>query len=118
MTGHVIAPEADPGGLPATLSRYFMTDVLRGELGFEGIIVTDAMNMRAITARYGPDEAAVMAIEAGVDMILAPADFHKAAEGILKAVGEGVLSEERIVESVRRILRTKSAAGLVEIPYL
>lgn len=84
-----------------------ITDVLRRELGFDGIIVTDALNMGAISQQYTSDEAAVRALKAGVDLLLMPADFKSAYEGVLAAVEEGELSEERIDESVRRILRVK-----------
>jgi len=107
MTGHIIAPEAAQDGLPATLSRYFVTDVLRNELGFEGIIVTDAMNMGAITRDYSSAEAAVMALQAGADMILMPEDFEEAVSGILKAVGDGTISQGRIRESLARVLRPR-----------
>ena len=113
MTGHVIAPDIEPDGLPATLSRFFITDVLRDELGFDGIIVTDAMNMGAITDKFTSAEAAVMAIIAGVDMILMPENFREALDGVLRAVDDGLISPERIRESLTRIFRIKLAAGLI-----
>ena len=113
MTGHIIVSGTEPDGLPATLSGYFMMDVLRGELGFDGIIVTDAMNMGAIKNKYTSGEAAVMAIRAGVDMILLPDDHDDAVKGILQAVDDGSISKERIRESLTRILRGKLAAGLI-----
>jgi len=115
MTGHIIAPEID--NLPATLSRYFITDVLRNALGFNGIIVTDAMNMGAITDYHTCADAAVMAILAGVDMILMPKDFDDAVSGILQALSDGTLPHARIHESLRRILSTKIAAGLIDFSY-
>jgi beta-N-acetylhexosaminidase len=116
MVGHLIAVEIEPDSLPATLSGYFVKDVLRRELKFSGIIVTDAMNMGAITENYKPDEAAVMAFAAGVDMILMPKDFRVAADGILWAFREGIISNERIRESLTRIFKTKIAAGLILLP--
>jgi beta-N-acetylhexosaminidase len=113
MTGHIIAPGASPDSLPATLSRYFVTDVLRNELGFDGIIITDAMNMGAITRNYCSAEAAVMALQAGVDMILMPDDFDEAVNSILTAVRDGEISHGRIRESLVRILQAKLSAGLV-----
>jgi beta-N-acetylhexosaminidase len=116
MVGHLSAAGIEPNGLPATLSKYFVTDVLRGELKFGGIVVTDAMNMGAITENYKSDEAAVMAFAAGVDMILMPQDFRAAADGISMAVRNGIISNERIRESLIRIFRTKIAAGLISLP--
>ena len=86
-----------------------ITDVLRGRYGYDGIVVTDAMNMGAIRQQYGSAEAAVLALQAGVDLILMPSDFVSAYEGVLAALDAGELSEERINESVRRILRVKLA---------
>ena len=115
MTGHIIVPGVEPHRLPATLSRHFVTDVLRVELGFDGIIVTDAMNMGAITQEYNSAEAAIRAINAGVDMILMPVDFDEAVTGVLDAIEEGRLTHERILESLRRILHTKLDAGLISM---
>ena len=84
-----------------------MTGVLREELAFDGVIITDAMNMAAISDYYGADEAAVMAVLAGCDMLLMPEDFVAAYEGVLNAVQRGELTQERIDESVRRILKVK-----------
>ena len=84
-----------------------VTEILRGDLGYDGLIITDAMNMGAITEKYTSGEAAVAAINAGVDVILMPQDFHQAMEGALAAVENGEISEERIDASVRRILEVK-----------
>jgi len=113
MAGHIMVPNADPSGLPATLSPYFLTEILRGELGFEGIIVTDAMNMGAITDMYTSAQGAVMAIVAGADMILVPQDYSEAVEGVLAAVESGLISRARIRLSLGRILRIKIEAGLI-----
>lgn len=107
MVSHVTAPSVDPNALPSSLSEKIMTDILRNELGFEGIIITDALNMTAITDYYPPEDAAVMAIEAGADMLLMPEDFTKAYDALLAAVQEGKISEERINDSLRRIYRVK-----------
>lgn len=108
MAGHIMLPQAAGDGLPATLSPAIITDILRGKLGFDGVVITDSMRMEAITNYYSPEEAAVRAIQAGVDMILEPEDFDKAYTGILNAVQNGTISEERIDESVYRILLCKS----------
>ena len=106
MVGHVTVPALD-AEMPSSLSKTVITDVLRGELGFDGVVITDALNMSAITEYYTPEEAAVLAIEAGADMILMPEDFEAAYNGLLTAVQEGTISEERINESLKRIYRIK-----------
>lgn len=113
LTGHILVPSVDKSGLPASLSPYFLTEMLRGELGYDGLIVTDAMDMGAIIDSYPSDEAAVLALTAGADIILMPEDYEKARNGVINAVSEGRLSEDRIDESVRRVFRTKLHAGLI-----
>lgn len=107
MVGHIAAPQVTGDKTPASLSKVLVTDVLRTQMGYDGIIITDAMNMGAITNKYNSDTAAVAAVEAGVDMILMPANYSKAYEGVLQAVKNGKISEERINESVTRIVRVK-----------
>lgn len=107
MAAHISVPSVTGDPVPCTLSPYMITDVLRGRYGYDGIVVTDAMNMGAIRQQYGSAEAAVLALQAGVDLILMPSDFVSAYEGVLAALDAGELSEERIDESVRRILRVK-----------
>ncbi len=107
MVGHISLPKASDDNLPATLSSEVVTDWLRGKLGFDGVVVTDSMGMGAITNYYKSDEAAVMAIDAGCDIILTPEDFETAYQGVLDAVKDGSLSEERLDESVYRILTCK-----------
>lgn len=107
MAGHIAAPQVTGDKTPASLSKVLLTDVLRTQMGYDGIIITDAMNMGAITNKYNSDTAAVAAVEAGVDMILMPANYNKAYEGVLQAVKDGRISEERINESVNRIVRVK-----------
>lgn len=110
MVGHISVPKVTGDDTPATLSKT-MIDILRNELQFDGIVITDAMNMGAITNDYSSGEAAVKAIEAGVDIILMPADFKAAYAGILDAVKTGKISEERIDASVRRIITIKRSGG-------
>ena len=112
MVSHATAPALDEDNVPSSLSKKVITDILRGELGFEGVVITDALDMTAITDYYTPEEAAVMALEAGVDMLLMPEDFEKAYEAVLAAVQEGTISEERINESLNRIYRVKCAGKL------
>ena len=112
MVSHVVAVSLDEDIVPSSFSSVVVTDILRGELGFDGVIITDALDMGAITDNYTSDEAAVKAIVAGVDMLLMPEDFEEAYTGLLTAVREGVISEERINESLRRIYRIKYANKL------
>ena len=112
MTAHLALPQIDPTKRPATLSYPVITGLLRNRLGFQGLAVTDGMPMQGITDHYGADEAAVLAIEAGVDAILVPAEFVKAYDGVLAAVQTGRISRPRLDDSVRRILAVKSWLGL------
>lgn len=107
MVSHVSVPNILGDNTPCSLSEEVITNMLRGELGYNGIVITDAMNMSAITDYYPSDEAAVMALKAGADMVLMPEDFKMAYEGVLAAVKEGVIAEERVNESLRRIYRVK-----------
>ena len=113
MLGHVSAPNVTGDNTPASISRKIITEILRDELGFKGIIVTDAMNMGAIIEYYTAAEAAVKALQAGADMILMPESFEEAYIGVLEAIENGRINEERINESLRRIFRVK-LSGLVE----
>lgn len=107
MVSHISCPNVTGDNTPATLSKMMITDILRNDMGFDGMVITDAMNMGAITAQYSSSEAAVAALNAGVDMLLMPEDFQSAYQGVLGAVKDGTVSEERIDESVRRILELK-----------
>lgn len=107
MVGHLQVPQIIPDDTPASLSSVMITDILRNELGFDGLVITDSLSMGAVTEYYTPAEAAVMCIQAGGDMLLIPEDFHQAYQGILDAVNNQTLSEERINESLTRILRVK-----------
>ena len=114
MIGHINLPNvAGAEDVPASLSGTIISDLLRDQMGFEGLIITDAMSMGAITAHYRSDEAARLAIQAGVDLILMPDDMDAAFKGILDAVASGEISEERIDESVLRILETKLRYGII-----
>ena len=108
MVAHISVPEITKDTVPCSLSPYMVTDVLREQLGYQGIVITDAMNMGAISQEYNSKEASVMALKAGVDLVLMPTDFEEAYQGVLSAIEEGELTEERIDESVRRVLRVKN----------
>lgn len=107
MAGHISCPGVTGNDEPASLSEKMISGVLRKELGFDGVVITDAMNMGAISEAYSSSEAAVKAIRAGVDIILMPVDFKQAYEGVLGAVENGELTEERIDESLYRIIELK-----------
>ena len=108
MTAHIAAPKVTGNDLPSTLSSVILQEKLRGELGFKGVIVTDAMDMGAITKHFSNSEAAIKAIKAGVDIILCPRDFDKTFDAVAKAVEKGQIKESRIDESVARILALKT----------
>ena len=101
MTAHLLLPLLDPEQ-PATLSSIVLTDLLRGALGFNGLVVTDALVMEAITARHGPADAAVLAFEAGADLILMPADADAAISGISQAIAQGRIPIQRLHDALRR----------------
>ncbi|HSG46403.1 MAG TPA: glycoside hydrolase family 3 N-terminal domain-containing protein [Longimicrobiales bacterium] len=113
MTAHISVPALNGGnGGPATLSAAVMDQLLRQEMGFDGILVTDAMDMGAIERGWGREEAAIRAVEAGADIILMPPSPTAAIEGILGAVAEGRIPEARIDRSVLRLLEAKERLGL------
>lgn len=114
MIGHISAPELTGSNDPCTFSEAVVTDILRNELGFQGVIITDAMNMKAVSDYYDSADAAIQALRAGCDMILMPEDFEMAYNGVLQAVNDGVISEERINDSLRRIYRIKYADRITE----
>ncbi|MHB1192769.1 MAG: glycoside hydrolase family 3 protein [Longimicrobiales bacterium] len=113
MTAHITIPSINGGtGDAATLSPRVLTGLLRNEMGFQGIVFTDAMDMSAISGRLGSGEAAVRALLAGADVILMPASVEQAAKGLVDAVRSGRVSEARLDASVIRLLRAKETLGL------
>jgi beta-N-acetylhexosaminidase len=107
MTAHIAVPNVTGSTIPSTMSSVVLQDKLRGELGYQNIIITDGMEMGAITKHYTSGEAAVGSIKAGVDIVLGPRDFTEAFDAVIAAVNDGSISEERINQSVRRILKLK-----------
>ena len=107
MIAHITLPEVTGDGLPASMSGELIQGKLRGELGYDGVVVTDSMAMKAVADYYGPGEAAITAIEAGADIVLMPFDYKEAFDAVYDAVLSGRLSEERIDVSVCRILKLK-----------
>ncbi|MCC8181715.1 MAG: glycoside hydrolase family 3 protein [Clostridiales bacterium] len=115
MVGHISTPNITGDSVPASLSSYMVTDILRGELGFDGLVVTDSLSMEAITDQYGSGEAAVLAVQAGVDLLLMPENLSSAVSALEKAVNDGTIAESRIDESVLRILSVKLEYGIIDI---
>nr|WP_223155059.1 glycoside hydrolase family 3 N-terminal domain-containing protein [Alkalibacillus aidingensis] len=125
MTAHVTFPQIDDTkvtseatgeeiALPATLSHKVLTELIREDMGYDGVITTDAMNMNAITDHFGPVDAAIRAVEAGSDIVLMPVGLEEVADGLLDAIDNGDISEERIEASVERILTLKLERGIIK----
>jgi beta-N-acetylhexosaminidase len=108
----------DPSGAPATMSEPIMSGLLREDLGFDGLIVTDALGMGGATSTYPPDVAPVQALKAGVDQLLLPPTMNVAYNAVLNAVRSGGISKKRLDESVYRILRLKMRQGLFADPFV
>jgi len=118
MTAHIQFPALDDSGDPATLSHPILTGILRGELGYDGVVVTDSLGMEGVRTKYGDDRVPVLALKAGVDQLLNPPDLPVAWNAVLKAVQDGELTEARLDESILRILRLKARLRLFEQPYV
>jgi beta-N-acetylhexosaminidase len=113
MSAHIWLPKLEPTkGLPATLSHNVLTDLLRGELGFRGVVFTDAMDMAGVRQQFTNEEATIRAVEAGADVVLFPVDPPASHRAIVEAVRSGRIPEARLDESVRRLLRAKAKVGL------
>ncbi|HZB34277.1 MAG TPA: glycoside hydrolase family 3 protein [Streptosporangiaceae bacterium] len=125
MTAHIIVPALDPSGDPATLSKPIMTGILRDQLHYDGVVVTDALGMQGVRDKYGDDRVPVLALKAGVDQLLKPPTdatgkgiFQIQYDSVLAAVRGGEISEARIDQSVYRILRLKQNHGLFTRPFV
>jgi len=122
MVGHIALPGLDESGIPASHSHAISTELLRSELGFDGIIVTDGMEMGGLTKSAWAGESAVRAIEAGADILLLPMDVEQTLNSVLSAVKSGRIDEERINQSVQRIWRMKFNMGLLngaaQVPFI
>ncbi len=110
MAGHITTPNATTDGLPASLSYEMLTEQLRNKLQFEGIIITDALDMGAVI-KYNQQDTSLMAIKAGADMVLMPFELEKSYNAVCNAVKEGNLSEQELNEKVKRILSLKYDKG-------
>ncbi|MEV3993098.1 glycoside hydrolase family 3 N-terminal domain-containing protein [Streptomyces sp. NPDC049837] len=118
MTAHIVVPALDPAEDPATLSRPILTGILREQLGYDGVVVTDSLGMEGVRTKYGDDRVPVLALKAGCDQLLNPPKLSVAWNAVLKAVQSGEISEARIEESILRILRLKAKLGLFHEPYV
>ncbi|GAA2420380.1 glycoside hydrolase family 3 protein [Streptomyces glaucus] len=118
MTAHLRVPALDGSGDPATLSRPILTGILREELGYDGVVVTDSLGMEGVRTGYGDDRVPVLALKAGADQLLNPPDLDLAWNAVLDAVRGGELTEARLDESILRILRLKAKLGLFRDPYV
>ncbi len=107
MAAHISVPSILGNNTPCSLSEYMLTAVLKERLGYNGLVITDALNMSAVTKEYSDGEAAVLAVKAGADILLMPPDLDAAAEAVEAAVVNGEIAEERIDESVQKILEKK-----------
>ena len=113
MVGHIVCPLVDDSGLPASLSPVLITDILRRQLGYDGLVISDSLGMGAISENFSSGKAAVMSLKAGNDMLLLPQNFNAAFEGVMAAIQNGEITLERVEESVRRILEVKLRAGII-----
>lgn len=113
MVSHISLPQVLGDDTPCSLSHEIVTNLLRNDLGYEGLILSDALNKAAVSNYYEGDEAAVMAVQAGCDILLQPEDLEETLNALLTAVENGEISEERINESVLRILYLKVEMGLI-----
>jgi beta-N-acetylhexosaminidase len=118
MTAHILVPALDPSGDPATLSQPILTGVLRQQLGFDGVVVTDSLGMAGVRQKYGDDRVPVLALKAGADQLLNPPDLPTAWNAVLEAVKNGELPESRIDTSLLRIIELKLRKGLFRRPYV
>lgn len=118
MTAHIVVPALDPSEDPATLSRPILTGILREELGYDGVVVTDSLGMEGVRTKYGDDRVPVLALLAGVDQLLNPPNLSVAWNAVLEAVRGGEISEARVDESILRILRLKARLGLFRDPFV
>ncbi|UIX33964.1 glycoside hydrolase family 3 protein [Streptomyces sp. GQFP] len=118
MTAHIMVPALDGSGDPATLSRPILTGILREELGYDGVVVTDSLGMQGVREKYGDDRVPVLALKAGVDQLLNPPSLDIAWNAVLTAVRQGELTEARLDASILRVLRLKNRLGLLDRPYV
>jgi beta-N-acetylhexosaminidase len=118
MTAHIVMPRLDPAGHPATMSSRLLTGLLRDELGFDGVVITDSLQMAGARKKYGPVRAAVRAVEAGADQLLMPVSLPRAYRAVVAGVRDGSIPRDRLDQAVSRVLRMKERRGLFASPYV
>ncbi|MFB9906238.1 glycoside hydrolase family 3 protein [Allokutzneria oryzae] len=118
MTAHIVVPKLDDSGEPSTLSSKVITGMLRGELGFRGVVYTDSLRMEGARKKHPDDRLPVLALKAGVDVLLMPQYLDVAIKSVINAVRTGELTEQRIDESVLRILLMKLKRGILTTPFV
>lgn len=114
LVSHLVLTTVEPE-YPSTLSKPVVTGLLREELGYEGVVITDSLQMGSITENYSQPEAAILAIQAGCDMVLMPVEYEACYQGILEAVQNGTISQEELDAACRRILSTKMKRGILNL---
>lgn len=118
MSAHIVVPKLDTSGEPSTLAPKVLTGMLRGELGFGGVITTDSLQMEGVRAKHPDADIPVLALQAGADQLLMPKNLSVAMTGVLNAVHSGRLTEQRIDQSVQRILKLKARRGVIAHPFV
>ncbi len=118
MTAHLAVPAFEPRPIPATVSESVLTGLLRNEMGFRGLIVTDAMDMQGVAALFSPGEAAVRAVEAGADAVLMPSDPEACIRALMAAVKSGRISRQRIDASAAKMMAAKQEVGLLRSRFV
>ncbi len=118
MTAHIVVPGLDKSGDPATMSKAVLTGLLRDRLGYDGVVITDSLQMAGAIMKYGAPEAAVRAVRAGADMLLMPPNIGRVYATVLSAVHSGRIPKSRLDQAVTRIVRLKTERGLFRSPYV
>ena len=118
MSAHIVVPKLDDSGEPSTLSPKVLTGMLRDELGYQGVITTDSLQMDGVRQKHSDAEIPVLALRAGADQLLMPQNLQVAIDGVLGAVRSGELTEDRIDASVERILEMKRKRGVLANPFV
>lgn len=118
MVAHLNVPALDDSGLPSSISKKIITDVLKNDMNFQGLVITDALNMAGVANAYAPGVVDLMAFEAGNDILLFSQNVKKAKEKIIEKINSGEITEARLAESVQKILMAKYLVGLYQTPKL
>ena len=113
MVSHITAVNVTNDNLPSSMSEMMITEKLRNELGYDGVVITDAMAMGAVADNYTSAEAAVTAVKAGIDIVLMPQNLDEAFNGVMNAITDGEISMARLDDSVLRILKMKAKYKLI-----